>query len=271
MSLDARSAFDQDGFVLFPGVLSPYEVDRLRRLAEEVFDQVPPEESKGDTRYVRCEPLERYSLLKHAILQWGVRQRLASIFGTDMVLLPSNSLCDRRYSGWHKDIHGQEKEGFVFQRAHDFRAATVIFYLQDNSEELGGGISVVPGSHLEADQHGYGEQDLGSGKVRLGESTYDKERTHRVPSRAGDLIVFDVRLNHAATWPSLLGPMDNLYLAEPPRDPRIPRKFLISLKAMARDRHVPAYVDYFRHMAGKESSMAFMKNAEAIPLDLQLA
>jgi hypothetical protein len=84
--------------------------------------------------------------------------------------------------GWHKDITKDMGLGDIYEDS-DFRVFKAAIYLQDQAEGSREVFKVKPGSHRCADARGV--------------------PTTSVPVQAGDVVVFDVRLDHAGQLPTL--------------------------------------------------------------------
>ncbi|WP_159718523.1 phytanoyl-CoA dioxygenase family protein [Geminicoccus flavidas] len=100
----------------------------------------------------------------------------------DPVLTGESDLQLNTLSRWHKDIDqdGELKE--LVGRPDGWRVCKVAVYLQDQPAHSRQALKVRPGSH----------------RRRLGEVTQEVA----LGVRAGDVIVFDVRIDHAGQFPS---------------------------------------------------------------------
>ncbi len=111
---------------------------------------------------------------------------LSRLIGEGLVLLPEHAAHRNGFGGWHKDTNMFEAAGSMAHWSSDYAVYQCGIYLQDNSPESGGGLSVVPGSHR---------------VPRNPAQTEVVAQQHGVvlDSRAGDLVVFHTRLDHRAT------------------------------------------------------------------------
>ena len=139
MSAVDRETLDKTGFVLFKSALSQKEVQQLRDFACELFDKAPADPSLGDSKYVRTNIFARYPIFKDLFWKPALVEACERLFPEGFVFLPAATICDARYSGWHKDLHGPLKHNFPFARQPDFLATTQITYLQDNCDETAAG------------------------------------------------------------------------------------------------------------------------------------
>ncbi|HXI54573.1 MAG TPA: phytanoyl-CoA dioxygenase family protein [Polyangia bacterium] len=246
-----KTTFNASGFAIFGKVLDDQQVTAARAELTAMFNQ-PPDPSWGDSEMVRTHMLARYPKLREMILQPKVMEPLHLLLGDKIALLPDNTATHSRYSGWHKDTHGFERFGYNFHRAPDYVCAVTLIYLQDNDPELGGGLEVVPGSHKEEDRYRHQDNPATHGRShKLGDPAYPKESFYMVPSHAGDLVVFNDKLDHAGRWPSTIPRPSNLYDAPPPPLPPEKRKFMFAMAAMPDNQYVDQYMDYFNFLKTK--------------------
>lgn len=208
--------FNRDGYIVVRDVLDAPVVAELRSFLTPLFDkgtvhpgdvQFPPKEGvRGGG--VRHDVWSRYPELRVTMTQPRVLGALRSLLGDDFVVLPETVAHDSRYGGWHKDTTPLERAGVDFHKDPEFAMLECAYYLQDN-DEYGGGLDVVPGSHTEEDVTPAAPKVTFLDKVayKLGRPRYKandvfaREGALSIPSRAGDLIAFDLRLDHMATQP----------------------------------------------------------------------
>ena len=120
----------------------------------------------------------------------------------------------------------------------------VALYLQDNSEEYGGGLDVIPGSHFLPDKYvkprlpakgalGRFWRNVKYKLARYGLQVKEKTPVGRylIPSKAGDLVLFNFKIDHKSTAAN--GPI-------PPER----RKFAMFFACSANNRHVENYIQF---------------------------
>lgn len=210
----------REGYVLIPGVLTPAQVSSLRTASLEIF-RTPP--VRGDSAGVRLDVFSRYEpfrwLWKHRPFVDGLR----SVFGTNFAVVNESAIHDSGFGGWHRDTESQEVHGKRFHWDPDFCVGQVALYFQDNTPEYGGGLDVVPHTHLERDPqrllwklklHSLYHQRVpwiiknAVNRVHdlrprpVDPTGYDRKKLV-VPSKAGDLVIFDLRLWHKASHPQI--------------------------------------------------------------------
>lgn len=200
------------GYCLVPGVLSAADVMRTRATLDQIFAD-PNSARAGDiTEHaqlgsVRIDVFNRHPALQWMIVHPPIVQALRTLLGDDFVVVPETAAHSAGYGRWHKDTTSQERAGETFHRAPDFAMVQVALYLQDN-DIWGGGIDVRPGSHRQPDRFINATDKTVFDKLRTKAQEWGVLPTPpgvAVPNRAGDLVIFDMRLDHKASWPSRRG------------------------------------------------------------------
>ena len=205
--------FKENGYAVFPSVVSTDEIDALRNtyeayLAREEVNTVPP------TRFLQLP------VFMEAVLADKCVAALRSILGGPFKLLPTFTVRESVYLPWHNDAYFLPPEVKEKDAPLNFIQCTI--YLQDNDDEHGGGVTVVPGTHRHPIE-------------RAEDGRHDIERhAHNVHNKAGDLVIWDNRITHRSTTarsaPSI-------------------RKLAIQWTAAATARHTDAYLEYLRKRA----------------------
>ncbi len=113
--------------------------------------------------------------------------------GGGLVLLPEHSAHRNAFGVWHKDTDMFERSGLMQHWAAHYEVFQCAVYLQDNSAATGGGLSVVPGSHRVPRPR----STLVDAAQR--DSWFAAQTAQVLDSTAGDLVIFDTRLDHRAT------------------------------------------------------------------------
>lgn len=195
LSETQKAAFRRDGYLLVPGLLTAEQVRRLRAFLLRKFLQWPKVEYPGDTGNVLFDLFNRYAELRWLLFHEPTIRVLRELLGDDYVVLRESAAHFDFFSDWHKDTSSQERDGRTFHREADYQMVEVAYYLQDNTPELGGGLEVQPGSHLEPD---YFVRPRGLWE-RLRRKLTGGIAPYSIPSKAGDLVIFDFRTNHRAS------------------------------------------------------------------------
>jgi hypothetical protein len=184
--MSLAEAFARDGYVVVPQVLSSPEVTRLRQEVTAVLatDGAMPYGlgSAAPNASVGC-PALRW-VFHHPPVLTAVRRAL----GGDELLFTMEAGAHRNVTGpWHKDTGEHAVPGGYFDHPApwDDDSCVVVkvgLYLQDHLD--GTGLRVRPGSH------------------RRGDLTGGDEVAPAV--RAGDAVLFDVRITHRGQAPTRL-------------------------------------------------------------------
>lgn len=261
--MSAKDDFQRDGYVLVPGALSADEVGRLRAFCTHLFASPPTE--KSDLQNIRADIFCRQPEASWLLATPKVVATLREVFGPDFVYLPDLAVHDSYYGKkWHKDTTNAEIDGHDFHRAPDFRMAIIAIYLQDNGD-FGGGLNVIPGTHMKKDQFvrfhtrtkwsfwrkvryrlaSYGLLPHEENPVITGDGT-----PVVLPTKAGDAVIFDLRISHKATAP------------KSEAVPKEHRKFAFFLSASANNAHVE---EWLRFLMEDDGLLSYVKGHRYAP------
>jgi len=198
--LAKRNELDELGFCSFPGVLTPDFIDRYQQLALELYDQAPAEKKKAQTgsmitmnTHPGFADLIAYQPAIEILRALG----FSEVYFTDGYLITKPPGSPRLF--WHYDW-----SGWPDPVSYDKTPPQVFFmyYLTDTSRE-NGCLRVVPKSHYVPSPF---HERLG---LPHNAAVYD-ENNHQsfyyqdhpdevdVPVKAGDLLIGDARILHAA-------------------------------------------------------------------------
>jgi hypothetical protein len=237
-------SFEVNGFLHAPGVFTPEQIRQLRDFCARLFARKPEYEGDMDGtamsvygdpgRSHRLDVFARNPELSWVLVHPPLLATLRGLLGQDFVFLPETSAHASGYFGaWHKDTDAQEAGGATEHWRGDFRMVQVAIYLQDNTPEYGGGLDVIPGSHR---RRGRAGQSVARSRLAawLDRRLYGHVQgvACSVPTRAGDLVLFDFRMDHRPTSP-----------ASTPV-PAEHRKYALFLACSARNRHADLYVRF---------------------------
>ncbi|CAN5857862.1 hypothetical protein BH11MYX2_BH11MYX2_30020 [soil metagenome] len=230
---EIRSDLERDGYAIVRDVFTTPQILRLRADLLEIFDGSPmepgdrPRSDKGAG--LRVELAARYPALRWLLVHPPLLAALRTVLGEDFVYLPEMSAHDSGYGGWHKDTTSQESVGHRFQWDPDFRMVEAAIYLQDNHPLYAGGLDVIPGSHKKPDRF-IGTKTL---RERVENRFTLTTAQRRLPTRVGDLLLFDFRIDHRATQRVPL-------LTVPPAH----RKLAVFFACSANNAHAQRYRDF---------------------------
>jgi hypothetical protein len=172
-----------DGYIVIRELLTPDQVESLRLIVTQYL------KSGGSYQYGG-----KFQL--HAMY---VAEEIAKFLTSDTILSRLNEItqpldvvltgeCDMMInttSSWHNDVphHPASVDGSIFAD-ESFKVYKIAFYLQDQDENSPATLKVRPRSHLKGLVKSMPEKGLGI--------------------RAGDAIIFDVRIEHAGQMPTLV-------------------------------------------------------------------
>ena len=203
----------ENGYVIVPAVLSAEEVAELRADLRPKFDRAVEDRNPGDTVQYLFDPFSHYEKTRKIILNPRALAVVTEILGARPALVREFAAQLKNYSGWHKDTTCLERAGVTYHWEKDFSFMTFTCYLQDNSEERGGGLDVAPGSWIWPDRYVDAKPRKETrpsfwaklfGKKADIRNDYGYEiksfdHFYTIPSKAGDLILFNRKIDHRAT------------------------------------------------------------------------
>jgi hypothetical protein len=208
--------FDETGYVMVRDVFPRAVVDRWRA---QFLKQLAAENSR-----LLVDGMLRYPEFREAMSNPRLIDVLGTILGRPFIVTPMCSVDHNRFGYYHKDTTGLELAGNALHKRPDYRMIVLGLYLQENNE-YGGGLRLVPGSHVEPDpyvdllreKHDFRDRvrrsKIKSALQRLsGGRLFDwKSQAHEnvageidVPTRPGDALIWDFRTVHRAS-PNTVG------------------------------------------------------------------
>lgn len=196
---EMRRHFLEQGYLCVPGAVSPERVQRMREACEAFYAERvarQQETGAGEAEMTTHEFL-RIPELATIPFEPGVVEALAAVLGPGFTVYPNITMRVARYTTWHVDngfVHKFHQGDASHLDDPDFLHAQCAVYLQDNDPGgAGGGLDVIPGSHLARLKVNRG------GLAADAEGKRAMSRPYSIPSRAGDLILFDGRAMHRGT------------------------------------------------------------------------
>jgi hypothetical protein len=172
-----------NGYTIIRNVLTPEQVQHLRLVVKKFM------KSGGRFQYGGKFQLHALYLVEDIakfLTSDMILNRLKDITNPlDVVLTGECDLMINTTSSWHNDVphHPACADGSIFAD-ENFRVYKIAFYLQDQDETSRATLKVRPKSHLKA----------------LTQSMPEKAAA----VRAGDAIIFDVRIEHAGQMPTVV-------------------------------------------------------------------
>ena len=107
-------------------------------------------------------------------------------------MIPDFQIHRNLFGTWHVDSGAEKSAPYLHRK--DYKFVKCGIYLQDNSKEWGGGIQLVPKSHLFPIKTQIRKLDHKIKSIRDKFSL--KNNILDVPIKAGDFLAFDSRLLH---------------------------------------------------------------------------
>jgi hypothetical protein len=221
LTQEQKDRYYRDGYLLVPNVLTREQVKWLRAFFRPKFDLPAEQRPSTDTENWLVDVFSRYPELRWLYFHERTLGIVKSLLGEDFLLHAFEGTAHLNwFGGWHKDTGSPEAQGYTFFFEKDYESLTAAFYLQDNSPDYGGGLDVEPGSHREPDRFFYpGPPPQRSLLTRiwhqidrsarreywLAYESRENWKRHEptnvvsVPSKAGDLVLIDSRVNHHGT------------------------------------------------------------------------
>lgn len=207
--------FRENGYLLVPGVYAPETLHAARVSFPGMFAERLRNPAPFDSRSLLTDIYARFPALADLIFNEKYIAAVKSLTGPDAILIPECALHRGRFIGWHTDTTEQELAGVVSHRDLATPMLQAATYFQDNGCDTGGGLTVLPRTHHLPDPflRLYSRKWRDKARNRLlkmlGISVFDRLDRHPdtidVPSRTGDLLLFDLRLFHRATFPRRRG------------------------------------------------------------------
>jgi len=174
-----------NGYVVIREVLTPEQVESLRLVVRKYLKSGGWYKYGGKFQLHAMYVVEEVAKL---MTSDTILNRLKEItHPLDVVLTGECDLMINTTSSWHNDVphHPCCHDGSIFSDK-SFRVYKIAFYLQDQDENSRATLKVRPGSHLK------------------GQAQAQNMPEKKVAVRAGDAIVFDVRIDHAGQMPTLM-------------------------------------------------------------------
>ncbi len=222
--------FDKQGYLLVRDLLTAEQVAELRAFFRQKFNQPPEQRLPGDVETGLVDIFSRHPQVRWLLFNERLIDLMRAFAGDDFVLMPESFAILNSFGRWHKDTTPWEKKsGRKVHWEQGYRMIGFAFYLQDNTNEYGGGLDVEPGSHLEPDQFvnpsewskrplgkkiafkmkkiwyaGTGQQVILQAPGWDGAPYFFRRSPVSIPNKAGDLVLFDIRVNHRGTQPRQL-------------------------------------------------------------------
>lgn len=175
--MDTKEQLKTKGFVILKNIYTQEEVSNLRDILSNYFKKYGDKIQEG-----KAQPnaLLHVPELKKYIFNNKIIGALKELLDEEELMFTFHSDIHKSLkSGWHKDDGTSRGLGYFGEHTYNYDDCQVIkigVYLQ-NHDNNKGGLTVKLGSHRRKE-------------LFFGENEY-------VPTKTGDVVAFDVRINHA--------------------------------------------------------------------------
>jgi Phytanoyl-CoA dioxygenase (PhyH) len=191
LSSAERDAFERDGFLLLSGALDARVLAELVAVAREEDERYRREPGVGSYHVLNLHDLVGRDPAWLELCDWettfpkvwGILGWHIQLFHTQLIVTPpAPAGAGAGAYGWHQD---NNRMNLDLETSPQPRISVKVGYFLTDVAAGGGSLWVVPGSHA-------------CGRPELG-PTESPEGAREITARAGDAIIFDRRLWHAAS------------------------------------------------------------------------
>ncbi|MEE4407075.1 phytanoyl-CoA dioxygenase family protein [Enterobacter mori] len=170
----------EQGYIVIPQVINQSEIQTIRNSYKLIS-------RKSGLSTLLPTDILKHPYIFNILLKENITSEIRDLFGRNFSLFPNFTIRESVYIPWHNDAYFLPQEVIHAESPLQFMQCAI--YLQDNDPELGGGITLIPGSH-----------HLAKSVVdSMLETPLTYEKT--VMSKAGDLVLWDNRISHRSTYP----------------------------------------------------------------------
>lgn len=192
-------------------VYTPESVDKIRDILAKAISDGTWSSAPHHNEGVTTDIFRTMPDLIDLIFTKKYIQVFKDLLGSEMVILPEPAIHRNRFYYWHKDSTFLDEQEETFHWNDDFQAIMAAMYLQDNDDEYGGGLTVVPHTQRNRDLYhkipkmNIAERAILKLKKILGMSFFDRlekdPKLTNIQSMKGDIVLIDIRLDHKGTTP----------------------------------------------------------------------
>lgn len=211
--------FRKNGYLIIRNLYPKDSLQKVRYRLENLFSAGVYEQAPSSNPHIINNLYSYAPEILPLIFTDKYLEIVRQILGPTASWIPECAVHRERFFGWHKDSSGVERAGMKSHIGYEYPMITVATYFQDNGPGAGG-LTVIPGTQGQPDQtlDYYKGGKLLKIKCKalkwLGKSELDRLERHPqkidLPSQFGDLVIFDIRLFHRATFPRQKSPVEKL-------------------------------------------------------------
>lgn len=198
--------FETQGYTIVRNVVPAHEIVRLRKVFDEMCLTLGGDKKKKSHDLMLTQALDDVTDLQSYLFTGEVKRVLSELLGPSIWCLPESLLHCNRYFDWHKDSTVMDLHAIDFHQKTESTIVQLGLYFQDNTP-AGGGIYLTRGSHRIPDRFVLNENVHIVNRVLqhvMGCSLNQKIERNESPFapdiKAGDVILFDYRLDHRASF-----------------------------------------------------------------------
>ncbi|MFM9985265.1 MAG: phytanoyl-CoA dioxygenase family protein [Flavobacteriales bacterium] len=201
-----QQEFATQGYTIVRNVIPMDEVKRFRTVFENMQRREESVEYLSSKEMMITHLLDEVTELQGYLFSGKVHSVMTELLGKSIWCLPESLLHCNRYFDWHKDSTVMDLHAINY---HQMTGSTIVqlgLYFQDNAIS-GGGLYLTAGSHLRPDRFAFPDNLGRIKRIRrklCGNSL--NSQIERIESpiapdvKAGDVILFDFRLDHRASF-----------------------------------------------------------------------
>jgi len=193
-----KNQYYNKGYVVLRGVLTKSEVNSIRDTTNKELNEFRGQ--KGIDYVLKRQDLWELSLNSKIL------NALNDIFNSKIHLINdfdfqiNNPKNTKKRPGWHIDAGSQLDRLDKILFSQEYKFAKIGVYMQDNSEDFGGGIDVEIAGHKSFQK--FKSKKSALLYYGLDRAIFSKFRKKtRLDIDAGDVVIFDARLPHASSAP----------------------------------------------------------------------
>jgi ectoine hydroxylase-related dioxygenase (phytanoyl-CoA dioxygenase family) len=180
--MSLKDKFEQLGYAVIPNVVDQQTIDLMR---EDHTDIIKDFDLKTLPQHLF---LNKQSFIDN-IVNKASKYLKTAFDQNSFVLYPNFTVRESIYLSFHNDSYFMKEDDEKNLDKPEFIQCAI--YFQDNDENEGGGVTVVPETHLlsreDRKKITHNVNNGGSGRI--------------VKSKSGDLVIWDARLIHSSTKP----------------------------------------------------------------------
>lgn len=229
--------FKKNGYVVLKNVLEKEAIFKLRKLAFNLFDEKERGIEKDDVhdaarRSFYTETFLKNQDLMNIVFQEKIVKKIKQVLGDDYITFTQFSLGSNLHSPiWHTDGQSQGPAEYLYSPLYN--VAKCGLYLQEDDDTYGGGLEIIPKSHLPSclGARSFVGRDKRYGKVsgiQLRAMALRKKylKKIRLKLECGDVLLFHSLLWHQASQPDWqkIEQIDSYGIKNPPKEKH---KFMI--------------------------------------------